>query len=134
MSPRQAHLGSRSSDQTPGEASSRQQGLHREKVSRRRGIRFAICADVTKKRHVDATFSQFAGDGKINVLVYAAAVIGPKETVTDDNGEEYLDAVQIKLAGSLWAAKAFLRHAALDGVAVAMKSWGAHLSLNDAFT
>ncbi|KAF9027452.1 NAD(P)-binding protein [Hymenopellis radicata] len=83
---------------------------------------FTISTDVTKKSDVDAAFSQFAADGKINVLVHSAAAVGPKETVAD-----------INVAGSLWVAQAFLRHAAPDAVAIAINSWGAHLSLNDAF-
>ncbi|EHK99492.1 putative Peroxisomal 2,4-dienoyl-CoA reductase [Glarea lozoyensis 74030] len=77
---------------------------------------FTICTDVTKKKDVDAAFAQFAGNGKINVLVHAAAVVGPKETVADVNGEEYLACIQTNVA-----------------VAIAINSWGAHLSLNDAF-
>lgn len=94
---------------------------------------FAISSDVTKKSAVDAAFSQFAGSGEIHVLIHATAVIGPKEIIADVDGEEYLGAIQTNLAGSLWVAQAFLRHAAPDVVVVAMNPWGAHLSLNDAF-
>jgi NAD(P)-dependent dehydrogenase (short-subunit alcohol dehydrogenase family) len=94
---------------------------------------FTISTDVTKKRDVDAAFSQFAGKGKINVLVHAAATVGPKETVEDVDGEEYLECIQTNVAGSLWVAQAFLRHAAKDAVVIAINSWGAHLSLNNAF-
>lgn len=94
---------------------------------------FAISADVTKKSAVDAAFSQFAGSGKIHVLIHAAAAVGPKETIADVDGEEYLGAIQTNLAGSLRVAQAFLRHAARDAVVVARKSWDAHLNLNDAF-
>jgi NAD(P)-dependent dehydrogenase (short-subunit alcohol dehydrogenase family) len=88
---------------------------------------------VTKKSDIDAAFSQFAGDRKINVLVHAAATVGPKETVADVDGEEYLECIQTNVAGSLWVAQAFLRHAAPDAVAIAINSWGAHFSLNNAF-
>ncbi|KAF9031108.1 NAD(P)-binding protein [Hymenopellis radicata] len=94
---------------------------------------FTISTDVTKKSDVDAAVSQFAADGKINVLVHSAAAVGPKETVADVDGEKYLKTIQINVAGSLWVAQAFLRHAAPDAVAIAINSWGAHLSLNDAF-
>lgn len=94
---------------------------------------FTISTDVTKKSDVDAAFLQFAGDGEINVLVHSAAAIGPKEGVADVDGEKYLEAIQTNIAGSLWVAQAFLRHAAPDAVAIAINSWGAHLSLNDAF-
>ncbi|RYP75115.1 hypothetical protein DL771_002576 [Monosporascus sp. 5C6A] len=94
---------------------------------------FTISVDVTKKSDVDAAFSQFAGNGKINVLVHSAATVGPKEAVADVDGKQYLEAIQINLAGSLFVAQAFLRHAAPDAVAIAINSWGAHLSLNDVF-
>jgi NAD(P)-dependent dehydrogenase (short-subunit alcohol dehydrogenase family) len=94
---------------------------------------FTISTDVTKKSDVDGAFAQFAGKGKINVLVHAAAAVGPKETVADVNGEAYLACIQTNVAGSLWVAQAFLCHAAPDAVAIAINSWGAHLSLNDAF-
>lgn len=95
---------------------------------------FTIPTDVTKKADVDAAFAQFAGDGTINVLIHSAASIGPKEPVAVANGDEYLEAIQMNLAGSFWVAQAFLRHAAPDAVVVAISSWAAHLSLNDAFS
>ncbi|KAI0382482.1 NAD(P)-binding protein [Hypomontagnella monticulosa] len=94
---------------------------------------FTMSADVTKKSDMDAAFAQFAGSGKINVLVHSAAVIGPKESIAEADGDQYLEAIQGNIAGSLWVAKAFLRHAAPDAVAIAINSWGAHLSLNDYF-
>lgn len=90
-------------------------------------------ADVTKKSDIDAAFASFAGSGKIDTLIHAAATIGPKENVTAADGPAFLDAIQANLAGSLYVAQAFVRHAAPDAVAVAINSWGAHLSLNDAF-
>ncbi|ORY31401.1 hypothetical protein BCR39DRAFT_587498 [Naematelia encephala] len=92
---------------------------------------FTIPTDVTKKIAVDAAFSQFAGDGKINVLVHSAAVVGPKEGLAHVDGEEYLEAIQANISSSLWIAKAFLRHAAPDAVAIAINSLSAHLSLSD---
>ncbi|KAI2615382.1 hypothetical protein GGR54DRAFT_632250 [Hypoxylon sp. NC1633] len=92
-----------------------------------------ISTDVTKKSDVDAAFSKFAGSGTIDVLIHAAATIGPKEDVISADGEEFLEAIQTNLAGSLWVARAFVRHAAPDAVAVAINSWAAHLSANDSF-
>jgi NAD(P)-dependent dehydrogenase (short-subunit alcohol dehydrogenase family) len=94
---------------------------------------FAIAANITKKGGLDVAFSQFAGNGKINVLVHSTAVVGPKEGVVDVDGDEYLEATQANVAGSLWVAQAFVRHAAPDAIAIAINSWGVHLSLNDAF-
>lgn len=90
-------------------------------------------ADVTKKEDINSAFSKFAGSGKIDVLIHSAAAIGPKENLADADGEDYLEAIQTNITGSLWVAKAFIRHAAPEAVAVAINSWGAHLSLNDGF-
>jgi len=91
-------------------------------------------ADVTKEADIDSAFSKFAGSGKIDVLIHAAAAIGPREEVTAAKGAEYLDAIQVNLSGAFWVSRAFVRHAAPNGVAVAINSWGAHLSLNDYFS
>lgn len=95
---------------------------------------FTISTDVTKKTDVDSAFSKFARDGKIDVLVHSAAVIGPKEPVAVVDGENFLSAIQTNIAGSFWVAQAFLRHASAHAVVISINSWGAHLSLNDAFS
>ncbi|KFA56346.1 hypothetical protein S40293_08743 [Stachybotrys chartarum IBT 40293] len=95
---------------------------------------FAIAANVTIKKDVDEAFAHFAKNGKINVVVHSAAVVGPRGRVADVNGDEFLDAVQANVSGSLWIAQAFVRHAALDAVVIAINSWGAHMNLSDAFS
>ncbi|KAF8900598.1 hypothetical protein CPB85DRAFT_1565144 [Mucidula mucida] len=95
---------------------------------------FTISTDVTKQSDVDAAFAQFAGTGKINVLIHSAAEVGPKEPVGVADGEKYLEAIQFNITGALWIAQAFLRHAAPDAVAIPISSWAAHLSLNEAFS
>jgi NAD(P)-dependent dehydrogenase (short-subunit alcohol dehydrogenase family) len=95
---------------------------------------FTMSTDVTKKSEVDAAFAQFAGTGKIDVLVHSAATIGPKEGVAEADGEEFLQGIQTNLAGAFWVAQAFVRHAAPDAVAIAISSWATHLSLNDLFS
>lgn len=52
---------------------------------------------------------------------------------TDPPGNEFLTGITGNLKGSLWVARAFVRHAAPEAHAIAINSWGAHLSLNDAF-
>ncbi|KAI2612714.1 uncharacterized protein GGS25DRAFT_518399 [Hypoxylon fragiforme] len=95
----------------------------------------AIPTDVTKQEQVDAAFAQFAGSGgKIDVLIHSAATIGPKEPVAEADGDAYLGAIQTNIAGSFYVARAFLRHAAPDGVVVAMNTFGTHLSLNEYFS
>lgn len=93
-----------------------------------------VSTDITKKSDVDAAFSQFAGNGQINVLIHSAATVGPKEGVADADGDSYLETIQENVSGALWLAKAFLRHAAPDAVAVIINSWAAHLSLSDVFS
>ena len=85
--------------------------------------------DVTKKSDVDTSFSKFLGDGKLNILVSNAALAGPMESVEDVDGDKFLDAVQQNLKGSLNIAKAFLRYAAADAVAIEINSAAAHLNL-----
>lgn len=93
-----------------------------------------MTADVTQKGDMDAAFSKFAQRSKIDVLIHAAAIIGPKDGITDVEGKEFLDPIQTNLAGSLYVAQAFVRNAAPDAVAVAINSFGAHLSLNSLFS
>lgn len=95
---------------------------------------FAIAADVTSKKDVDGAFAQFASNSKINVVVHSAAVIGPRGRVADVNGDEFLDAVQANVSGSLRIAQAFVRYAALDAVAIAINSWGPDINLSYAFS
>ncbi|OTB08786.1 hypothetical protein M426DRAFT_262216 [Hypoxylon sp. CI-4A] len=92
-----------------------------------------ISADVTKEDEVDAAFAKFAGDGKIDVLIHSAAVAGSTDNVTDADPKEFLDTVNINVAGSLYVSRAFVRHAAPEAVAVAINSWAAHLSVTDGF-
>jgi NAD(P)-dependent dehydrogenase (short-subunit alcohol dehydrogenase family) len=91
-------------------------------------------ADVTKEKDVEEAFSQFAARNKIDVLIHSAAIIGPKEPVVSASADEYLGAIQINVAGSFYVARSFVRHASPNGVAVAINSFGAHLSLNDLFS
>ncbi|KAI5927535.1 hypothetical protein F4810DRAFT_706290 [Camillea tinctor] len=94
---------------------------------------WAIPGDVTAEGDMDAAFARFAGNGKIDVLVHSAAAVGPRESVLDADPGAYLEAVRSNVAGSLFVARAFARYAAPGAVAVAINSWGAHLSVNDAF-
>jgi NAD(P)-dependent dehydrogenase (short-subunit alcohol dehydrogenase family) len=94
---------------------------------------FIQSTDVTDEKAVEAAFAAFAGKGKIDTLIHAAAVIGPKENVLDADPKEYLDGIRRNLEGGLWVARSFVSHATPDAHVVAINSWGAHLSLNDAF-
>ncbi|KAI0111122.1 NAD(P)-binding protein [Nemania sp. FL0031] len=93
-----------------------------------------ISADITKESDVERAFSSFARSGKIDVLIHTAAVIGPKEVVTEVDSAAYLDAIQINITGAFWVSRAFVKYGTPNAVAVAINSWGAHLSLNENFS
>lgn len=90
---------------------------------------FIAATDVTKKSEVDAAFERFAGTGSVDVLISAAAIAGPKESVNDADAEKFVDSVNFNMSGSLYVAKAFLRVAAKDAVVVDVNSAAAHLTL-----
>ncbi|KAH8778952.1 putative oxidoreductase [Hyaloscypha finlandica] len=94
---------------------------------------FVAPTDVTKKSEVDAAFTKFAGDGKIHVLVSGAAIIGPQEPAGDASSDEFLNAIQQNLTGSLYVAQAFLRYASTDAVVIDISSSAAHLNFGPGF-
>ncbi|CAG5158682.1 uncharacterized protein ALTATR162_LOCUS5203 [Alternaria atra] len=94
---------------------------------------FIQSTDVTNETSVNSAFDNFAKNGKIDTLIHAAAAVGPKENFADVDGREFLKSITENLEGSLWVAKAFIRTAAPDAHVIAINSWGAHLSLNNAF-
>jgi NAD(P)-dependent dehydrogenase (short-subunit alcohol dehydrogenase family) len=94
---------------------------------------FAAPTDVTKKTEVDTAFAQFIGDGRLDVLVSGAAMIGPLESVADVDPEKFVDSVELNLKGALYVAQAFLRHAARDAVAVEINSSAAHVDFSPLF-
>jgi NAD(P)-dependent dehydrogenase (short-subunit alcohol dehydrogenase family) len=54
---------------------------------------FVAPTDVTKKSDVDAAFTKFAGNRKIDGLVSNAAMIGPQSPVRDVDGDKFLEAI-----------------------------------------
>ncbi|KAF2720484.1 oxidoreductase [Polychaeton citri CBS 116435] len=94
---------------------------------------FVASTDVTKKDQVDAAFEKFVGSGKIDVMVSNAAIAGPLESIENVDGEKFLDGVQQNLRGSLFVAKAFLRFAAKDAVAIDVSSSAAHMQFAAGF-
>ncbi|KAK3309002.1 uncharacterized protein B0T15DRAFT_573061 [Chaetomium strumarium] len=88
---------------------------------------FVAPTDVTVKSQVDAAFANFLGrDGKLDVAVSNAAIIGPHETVDEVDADKFIDGVSQNLRGALLVAQAFLRHAAKDAVAINVSSSAAH--------
>lgn len=94
---------------------------------------FVASTDATEKSEVDAAFSSFIGDRKIDVLVSGAAMIGPQDPVRDVDCDKFLDAVQQNLKGSLNVAQTFLRYAATDAVAIDINSSAAHVNFGSGF-
>ena len=92
---------------------------------------FVASTDVTNKSQVDTAFSNFAGDGKIQVLVSNAAMVGPLEGVSVVDPDKFVEAVEQNLRGSTYVAQAFLRHAATDAVAIEVSSSAAHINFAD---
>ncbi|KAI0424130.1 NAD(P)-binding protein [Xylaria sp. FL1042] len=92
-----------------------------------------IPTDITQQSDVENAFSKFAQAGKIDVLIHSAATVGPIEEVTVADGAAYLDTIQANIAGALWVSRSFVQHASPNAVAIAINSWGAHLSVNNAF-
>ena len=95
---------------------------------------FVRSTDVTSKSDVDASFSKFLGNGKVDVVVSNAAVQGPTESVKEVDGDKLLASVQQNLGGSLNIAQAFLRYATSDAVAIEVNSGLAHLNVAPAYT
>ncbi|KAL8838116.1 MAG: hypothetical protein Q9170_002257 [Blastenia crenularia] len=94
----------------------------------------AIPSDVTKKSDVDAGLSEFVGKGEIDILVSNAAMVGPRVPVRDVDGDNFLDAIQQNLKGSLNVAQAFLRYAAPDAVVIETNSSAAHINFAPGFS
>ena len=89
--------------------------------------------DVTKEKEVDAAFAKLIGDGKIDVMVNNAAMTGPHESIEEVDGDKFLEAIQQNFSGSLFVARAFLRNASTDAVAIDVNSFAAHLNVTSQF-
>ena len=94
---------------------------------------FTAPTDVTVKEQVDTAFANFLGDGKLDVVISAAAKTGPMESVEEVDGDKFIEAVNVNLKGALYTAQAFLRHAAKSAVAVNISSSAAHLNFGPGF-
>ncbi|KAF1960711.1 NAD(P)-binding protein [Byssothecium circinans] len=90
---------------------------------------FTASTDITNKAQVDAAFANFIGTGKVDVVISNAAMVGPTEGVGDVDPEKFMECVNQTIAGALFVAQAFLRHAAKDAVVVDVNSAGMHLTL-----
>ncbi|KEQ78835.1 oxidoreductase [Aureobasidium pullulans EXF-150] len=95
---------------------------------------FIFPTDVTKKSEVDATFTKFLGDDKVDILVSGAAVVGPLESIEHVNSDKFMDAIHTNISGSLFVAQAFLRHASPNATVVEINSSAAHVNFSPGFS
>jgi NAD(P)-dependent dehydrogenase (short-subunit alcohol dehydrogenase family) len=93
----------------------------------------AIATDITKKSEVDGAFVKTAGDGKIDVLISNAAIIGAQTPIADLSVEEYFAGVIPNLQGNFNLTKGFLKHAAANAVLIESNSLAAHLNWTNGF-
>ncbi|EXJ89797.1 hypothetical protein A1O3_02864 [Capronia epimyces CBS 606.96] len=94
---------------------------------------FVAPTDITKQDQVDAAFAKFVDDGKIDVVVSNAAVVGTQDPVREVDADKFLDGVQKNLSGALLVAQAFLRYAAPGAVAINVSSSVAHVDFTPSF-
>ncbi|KAK8087326.1 hypothetical protein PG994_002300 [Apiospora phragmitis] len=100
----------------------------------------ATPTDMTDKAQVDAAFADFCSSGakddvkKIDVLISAAATMGPLEGVDDVDPAAFFAGLAANAGSALLVAQAFLRHAAAeDAVVVNVSSNAAHVNFARAF-
>jgi NAD(P)-dependent dehydrogenase (short-subunit alcohol dehydrogenase family) len=99
-----------------------------------KGVRiFTAPTDVTKKDEVEAAFAEFLGNDKLDILVHGAAVVGPLESIQSVDSDEFLEAVNTNIAGSLYVAQSFLKHAAPNATVVEINSSAAHVNFGPGF-
>jgi NAD(P)-dependent dehydrogenase (short-subunit alcohol dehydrogenase family) len=89
---------------------------------------FVASTDVINKSEVDAAIDKFAGTGKLHVLISNAANGGPQVPIMEVDCDNFLGSIQQNISGSLYAARAFLRHAATDPVIIDVNSSAAHMN------
>jgi NAD(P)-dependent dehydrogenase (short-subunit alcohol dehydrogenase family) len=95
---------------------------------------FTAPTDITEKSEVDTAFADFVGsEGKIDVLISNAAMIGPQEPVGTADPDKFLESVSRNLKGSLFVAQAFQRHASPQAVVVEVNSSAAHINFGPGF-
>ena len=86
----------------------------------------AIPTDVSKKSEVDAAFAKVAGDGKVDVLVSNAAVIGALGPIANLSGEDWIAGITSNLLANFNLTQTFVKHAASNAVIIETNSAVAH--------
>jgi NAD(P)-dependent dehydrogenase (short-subunit alcohol dehydrogenase family) len=94
----------------------------------------AIPTDVVNNVQVKDAFAQAAGDGKINVLVSNAAVLGVQGNIATLSVEKWMEGIVINLQGNFNVTKAFLEYAAKDSVIIETNSAAAHITVAPRFS
>jgi NAD(P)-dependent dehydrogenase (short-subunit alcohol dehydrogenase family) len=95
---------------------------------------FIASTNLTNKVEVGNSFNALLNDDQsLNVLVNAAATLGPKETLEDVDGSAFLEGIQRNLEAALYTAQAFLRHTADNTVVVDVNSSASHINFSPLF-
>lgn len=93
----------------------------------------ALATDVTQKDLVETAFSKIAENGKIDVLISNAALLGTIGDISTLTSEIFLSSVVANLQGNFNLATAFLSYAAEDAVIIETSSAAAHLTVANGF-
>ena len=89
--------------------------------------------DVTKKSQVDAAFKKFIGNGKLDILISNAGMVGAQDPVKEVDVDKFMETVDLNLRGALVVAQAFLCYAAPDAVVIETNSSAAHVNFATKF-
>ncbi|KAK0117627.1 hypothetical protein ONS95_011959 [Cadophora gregata] len=90
--------------------------------------------DITNQKAVHAAFASFLGsDGKLNILISNAGMVGTQDPIKAVDVDKFMEAVDLNLRGALNVAQAFLQYAAADAVVVETNSSAAHVNFSDKF-
>ena len=92
---------------------------------------FAIVTDATKTSQVDAAFAEVAGDGKVDVLISNAAVMGKQGHVADLSTEDFLSGIVMNLQANFNLSKTFIKYATTDAVLIETNSAAAYFTMGD---
>jgi NAD(P)-dependent dehydrogenase (short-subunit alcohol dehydrogenase family) len=94
----------------------------------------AIPTDGTKNSQVEAAFEQVTKNGKVDVLVSNAAVLGVVGTIEELRPEKWLEGVVTNLQINSNLVSAFLKHRAKDAVIIETGSCAAHFNIAPGFS
>jgi NAD(P)-dependent dehydrogenase (short-subunit alcohol dehydrogenase family) len=89
----------------------------------------SVSADATKKAEINAAFEAFSKNGKIDVLVSNAGILGLRSAIKDANVDEWFSAIESNIKGAVTVVQSFLKYAAPEAVVINISSAIAHLDI-----